>query len=64
MMARGLAPDERTAIFACILPSSLSKSATLVRSGRARTPARSLRSAKLGSAAEASAVTSPLAWPP
>ena len=48
MMARWLVPEERTAIFACILPSSLSKSAAAVSSGSARTPARSLRSVKLG----------------
>ena len=38
MMARWLLPDERTAIFACSLPSSLSKSAALFSSGSARTP--------------------------
>src|SRR5882757_5371670 len=36
-MARWLDPVERTAIFACSLPSSLSKSAALFNSGSART---------------------------
>ena len=42
MIARWLAPEERTAILACNLPSSLSKSAALRSSGNARTPTRSL----------------------
>ena len=45
MIARWLLPVELTAIFACILPSSLSKSATLCSSGSARTPVRSVCSA-------------------
>ena len=44
MIARWLVPLERTVIFACSLPSSLSKSAALRSSGNARTPTRSLRS--------------------
>ena len=48
MIARWLVPEERTLIFACILPSSLSKSARLRSSGSARTPVRSARSAKVG----------------
>ena len=45
MIARWLLPVERTAIFACILPSSLSKSAMPCSSGSARTPTRSVCSA-------------------
>ena len=62
--ARGLAPDERSASLACSLPSSLSKSAALRNSGKARTPTRSLRSVYVGLPADASTVNSPLAWPP
>ena len=63
MIARWLVPVERTLIFACILPSSLSKSATLRSSGNARTPVRSARIAKVGLAVDASMVRSPLALP-
>ena len=45
MIARWLGPLERTAIFACSLPSSLSKPAALRSIGSARTPVRSPRSA-------------------
>ncbi len=41
MTRRWLLPAERNVIFACILPSSLSKSAALRSSGKARTPTRS-----------------------
>ena len=43
MIARWLVPEERTLIFACILPSILSKSARPCSSGSARTPVRSAR---------------------
>ena len=43
MIARWLVPVERTLIFACILPSILSKSARPCSSGSARTPVRSAR---------------------
>ena len=41
MIARWLAPSERTLIFACIRPSSRLKSARPSSSGSARTPVRS-----------------------
>jgi len=63
-MARWLLPAECNVIFACILPSSLSKSAALRSSGNARTPTRSLFSENVGLPADASIMISPLPWPP
>ncbi len=63
-MARWLLPAERTAIFACILPSSLSKSAALLKRGKARTPTRSLLIANAGLPPDASTMSWPEAWPP
>ena len=64
MMARWLEPVERTRDFRLHLAVELVEVGGTGQQRQARTPARSLCSAKLGSAAEASAVTSPLAWPP
>ena len=64
MIARWLVPEERTLIFACILPSSLSKSATLLQQRqRAHAGEVGCASRRSGLAVEASTVRSPLALP-
>ncbi len=65
MMARWLLPVERTAIFACILPSSLSKSARrLQQRQRADADEIGARAQRSGCCVVASTVKWPLAWPP